>query len=484
MYWGEFVKQYEFAQHVNHVFPRTARAADSRPYGAGWSRIPAKQHSVWAAFGRPRFDSAWHMMRKRKAFAARLLCTLLCAALLGALSPAALAAVSESEIEALRAKRDMIRAQRDEKQAEIDWLQSNAVDILVQKRALDERNMYTMQQINLNNEEIALYDQMIAEKQQEVLNAQAREQSQLDRYRARVRAMEENGTLNYLALILKANNLGELLTAMDDAGEIMQRDRELEDDYIQARERTEELKGEYEAYRSEINGKQDELRREQEKLEQEIDEANQLLTGLYEDYTNRQAEIAEIEAQEDATTEALNALVAKLEAERAAEAAAAAAAAAQNGGGGQSSGGTIANSTGFFIFPVASYSYISSRFGERIHPITGELKNHNGMDIASNMGTAVYAADGGRVVLAEWYGGYGNCIMIEHANGYKTLYGHLSTIGVSEGQTVSQGETIGQVGSTGNSTGPHLHFEVYINGSRVDPELFYSGLNISADAGV
>lgn len=419
------------------------------------------------------------------AHAKRTLCVLLCGALLAALPAGAFAGVSESEIQALREKRDLIRAQREEKQAAIDWLQSNAVDILVQKRALDERNMYTMQQIDLNNQEIALYDKMIAEKEQEVLDAQKLEEEQLDRYRARVRAMEENGTLNYLALILKANDLGEMLTAMDDVGEIMQRDRELEDNYIRARENTEALKSEYEAYRREVNGKQDALREEQEKLELEIEEANELLTGLYEDYTNRQAEIAEIEAQEDATTEALNALVAKLEAERAAEEAARREA-ENSGGGGDSGGGGggAAYSTGFFIFPVASYTYISSRFGERIHPITGELKHHNGMDIASNMGTAVYAADGGKIVLAEWYGGYGNCIMIEHGNGYKTLYGHLSTIGVAEGQYVSQGQTIGQVGSTGNSTGPHLHFEVYVNGTRVDPEMFYSGLNISPDAGV
>ena len=127
---------------------------------------------------------------------------------------------------------------------------------------------------------------------------------------------------------------------------------------------------------------------------------------------------------------------------------------------------------------MPGYYGITSEFGPRWGT------NHNGMDIAANSGTAVYAADGGRVVLAEWYGGYGNCIMIEHGNGYKTLYGHLSYIGVKDGQYVNQGDTIGQVGSTGNSTGPHLHFEVYSNGSRIDPEQFYSGLNISADAGV
>ncbi len=408
----------------------------------------------------------------------------LCAVLLAALlPPGALAEVSQAEIEALRAERDEIEKQREAKQAEIDALKEDAVGILVQKRALDERNMYTMQQIQLNEEEIALYDEMIADKEREVLDAQKLEEEQLERYRKRVRAMEENGTLNYLALILKSNDLGEMLTAMDDVGEIMQRDKALEDNYIKARENTEELKTEYEAYRKEVNGKQDALRQDQEKLQAEIDEADELLLGLHEDYMNRQVEIAEIQAQEDATNMAISILVAKLEAERAA-AAAAAAAAAGGGDGGSTGSGAAAYANGTFIFPVATYSYISSRFGERIHPITGELKNHNGMDIAANSGTAVYAADGGKVVLAEWYGGYGNCIMIEHGNGYKTLYGHLSYIGVKNGQYVNQGDTIGQVGSTGNSTGPHLHFEVYSNGSRIDPEQFYSGLNISADAGV
>ena len=413
-----------------------------------------------------------------------MLGAVLCAVLIAALlPPGALAEVSQAEIEALRAERDEIEKQREAKQAEIDALKEDAVGILVQKRALDERNMYTMQQIQLNEEEIALYDEMIADKEREVLDAQKLEEQQLERYRKRVRAMEENGTLNYLALILKSNDLGEMLTAMDDVGEIMQRDKALEDNYIKARENTEELKAEYEAYRKEVNGKQDALRQNQEKLQAEIDEADELLLGLHEDYMNRQAEIAEIQAQEDATNMAISILVAKLEAERAA-AAAAAAAAGGGGDGGSTGSGAAAYANGTFIFPVATYSYISSRFGERIHPITGELKNHNGMDIAANSGTAVYAADGGKVVLAEWYGGYGNCIMIEHGNGYKTLYGHLSYIGVKNGQYVNQGDTIGQVGSTGNSTGPHLHFEVYSNGSRIDPEQFYSGLNISADAGV
>lgn len=426
------------------------------------------------------------MKRKIRSLLALALCLTMMGTALCLSVPVNAYADKQDEINALRAQREAIEARRQEKQAVVDELEEQQAGVMEQKRALDERNTYTLQQIQLNNEEIALYDEMIVEKQKELLGAQTLEQEQLDRYRSRVRAMEENGTINYLAMILKSNNLGELLTAIDDIGEIMLSDKKLEDDYIEARENTEEVKAEYEAYRADINAKQDGLREEQAKLQMELDEASQLLLEIKDNLDSKQAEVDAIQAEEDATEAAIDRLVAELEAERAAAAAAEAArlAAERAAEGGSTSGSAgNANTTGYFIFPVASYVYISSRFGPRIHPITGELKNHNGMDIASNMGTTVYAADGGTVVLAEWYGGYGNCIMIDHGNGYKTLYGHLSYIGVSDGQSVKQGETIGQVGSTGNSTGPHLHFEVYLNGSRIDPEQFYSGLVISPDAG-
>ncbi len=112
---------------------------------------------------------------------------------------------------------------------------------------------------------------------------------------------------------------------------------------------------------------------------------------------------------------------------------------------------------------------VTSGFGYRIHPITGQYKLHTGVDINVGYGTPVYAADGGTVILAGWNGGYGNCIVISHGNGITTLYGHLSSIIVSSGQSVSQGQTIGYVGSTGNSTGPHLHWEVAVNGQQVNP---------------
>lgn len=400
--------------------------------------------------------------------------------------PVSAFAVTQDEIDALKAERDAITAQRQEKQAVVEQLEAEHASVVERKLAMDERNMYTLQQIELNSEEIAMYDEMIAAKAEELEEAIQLENEQLERYRVRVRAMEENGNYGFLALVLKANNLGELLTSMDDMGEIMESDRELEDAYIAARENTEAVKAEYEAVKAELEAKQEELRAEQKELEKDIDEANQIILELENDLENRQAEYDAIMALEDAANAEIEEMVAELERQRAEAAAAAAAAAAANGGGGGgSTGGGTATGTGSFTWPCPSCTYITSRFGLRVHPITGQEKTHTGMDIGASYGATIIAADGGTVTWAGDNGnGYGNYVMIDHGNGYKTLYGHMSSIAVSSGQSVSQGDTIGYVGSTGMSTGPHLHFEIWSGGSRIDPEQFFSGLTFSVDAGV
>ena len=318
------------------------------------------------------------MNRKIKTVLSLFLCVALCSGIVLESAPMQAAAVTQAEIDALKAKRDSIKAQRQEKQAVVEQLEEEKASVVEQKRAMDERNTYTLQQIQLNNDEIELYDRMISEKELEIVEAERLEGEQLERYRTRVRAMEENGNLNYFAMIFKANNLGEMLTAMDDIGEIMERDRDLQDAYIRARENTEEVKAEYEAYREEIEGLQDVLREEQKELEKDIEEATQLILDLEQDLENKQAEYAAISAEEDATNARIKELVAQLEAERAA------AAVVPNVGG----GGSSVSGTGTFVFPVASYVYISSRFGMRVHPITGQYKSHTGMDIA---GTSLLA---------------------------------------------------------------------------------------------
>lgn len=384
-------------------------------------------------------------------------------------------AASEAELDELKAERDALVKQRQQQQAVVNDLRARQASILALKQALDERNVYTQWQIELTKQEIALYDDMIADKNIEVAEAKTMELDQLERYRARVRAMEENGTTSFLAYLFNASDLGELLTAVDDIGEIMESDRALEEAYIAARENTEAVVAEYEAYKTDIVSKQDELRAEQEKLQAELDEATRLITDITANLADNAAVLEEFEqAEREAETNVANMVIA-LEKQRQAEAAAS--------GGGYSNGSTVVG-TGQFSWPVPSCTYLTSRFGLRVHPITGVTKSHTGIDIGAESGATIVAADGGTVVLAGVNSGYGNCVMIDHGNGYKTLYAHMSSIAVSNGQSVSKGDTVGYVGSTGLSTGPHCHYEVWKDGSRIDPEQFYSGLTYSANAGV
>ena len=153
----------------------------------------------------------------------------------------------------------------------------------------------------------------------------------------------------------------------------------------------------------------------------------------------------------EAESKALNSEIKRLQAEQAAK------------------NGTNTKAPGAYLWPCPSSHTITSNYGYRVHPVTGAKKLHSGMDIGASYGAAVVAAASGTVIMSKYYGGYGNCIIIDHGGGVSTLYGHMSSLVAKTGQKVSAGETIGKVGSTGVSTGNHLHFEVRINGSTVNP---------------
>ncbi len=202
----------------------------------------------------------------------------------------------------------------------------------------------------------------------------------------------------------------------------------------------------------------------------------QALATLEADRESAQQLVAQLEAESAEIERQLAEIARQEEERRQAEAAAAAAAAAQSGSSGSSGsagssgGGSVSPppaSSGRFQWPTAGS--IGSGFGYRIHPISGVRKLHAGVDIGAPTGQAIHAAESGTVVSAGWRGGYGNCVVINHGGGIATLYAHQSSMAVSSGQSVSRGQVIGYVGSTGYSTGPHLHFEVRVNGTPVDP---------------
>ena len=401
--------------------------------------------------------------RQRKILSA-LLAILMSVSLAVGVLPTQVFAVTQAEIDELQRKKEELEEKVKEKQSAVDELEKKQAGVLKQKKALDERNEYLYEQLSINTEQIALYDQLIAQKALEVDAAKAKELEQLERYRKRVRAMEENGNADFLAMLLNSNNLGEFLTAIDDIGEIMESDKLLEDAYIAARENTERVKADYEEFKAGLEVKKRELNDEKGEIESEIAEASQLIEKIKSDIDSNSEELEELLKAEEEAEDLIAKKIAELEEQkRLEEEANKIHQGEEGGGGGGIPGGGESIASGNFAWPCAC-TYITSRVGGRIHPISGVYKYHSGMDIGCQYGDAVWASDSGTVILAGENGGYGNCVMIDHGyvNGdnYYTLYGHLSSIAVSYGQTVSQGEYIGAVGSTGVSTGPHLHFEI------------------------
>ena len=408
----------------------------------------------------------------------------LTAVLVLTLAPSRALAVTQADIDAVEARRQELAAQKENIQAQIDELTANQVSAEEKKSALEERNRLTQEDLNAVLEQIQLYTQMIEEQGQKVDEAREREENQLALYRSRVRAMEENGgySVNVLGVMMNATNLSALLTTLTDIQGIMQRDRAVEDAYIAAREEYERVKAEYEATKRRFDAKQEDLEDKIEELQQQIRESAAVLSEISVSIEDARAAY---EAAAEAEVQAENEIAALIErraqeqrAAAAAQAAAAQAAAASAASGGESSGSTTAvkTSTGTLLWPVPGCYNVSSDYGERSDPFTGEERNHAGMDIDGygHEGDSIVAADGGTVVTSGYNDGYGNYVVIDHGNGMSTLYAHMSGTTVAAGTTVSQGDTIGMLGSTGRATGTHCHVEVFVDGSRVDPSDYLS----------
>ena len=362
-------------------------------------------------------------------------------------------AVSQSQIDALEAQRDDLKAEREEMQAGIDQLESEQADVMAKKTALDERNEVYRQEIELIEEQVELYATLVDQKAAEVEDAIAAENEQLAVYRRHVRAMEENGSFTYLAILFGSRSLGELLSNLDMIGEIMEADKRIYEQYGAAREETQAAQAEYEATLAELGAKQDELEAEKAELEEQIAEAEQLIAEYEAQLEVDRAAYEEQLAKEAALEADIQAMIAELERQEAMN--------------------SIV-STGTYIWPLPGYRP-GSAYGWRQHPIWGDMRFHAGEDIAAPSGTPILAADSGLATVIPNNGnGYGNYIMINHGGGRVTLYAHMSAFAISNGQSVTQGQVIGYVGSTGNSTGPHLHFETRVNGATTDPKSYFS----------
>lgn len=399
------------------------------------------------------------MMKTKKAVS--VICIILVLVLLGTLVFSAFSgafAVTQAEIDALKQQQEAINNKKAELNSQISDLQGQ-VDVAMElKLALDEQNEMTRQEIELIVEQIALYESLVEQKAVELEEARALEAEQKEALRVRMRKMEESGNLSYIAILFNATSFSDLLSRLDTVNMIMKRDKELEEAYIAAREHVEVVKAEYEATLADCEEKKVELEAKKAQLEREIEEAEQVIVALEADIEAFAAQLDQFEAESNAIGNTINQKEAELEQQRQE---------IINGGG------NVVVGTGVYTWPLPGIYPSSNTYGMRLHPILNVMRFHAGTDIGANTGTPILAADSGTVTIATMGSGYGNYVVISHGEGRTTLYAHMSAIGTSAGQNVTKGDVIGYVGSTGLSTGPHLHFEVRVNGVTTDPMSYF-----------
>ena len=421
---------------------------------------------------------------KNQKFFVRFLCVLL--AVLMVLSVLMMVipvrAVSETDIQLLKARRVELEKQLAEQDELIRSLTENKSLIIDRKAALDRRIELNRESIELMTEEIEAYETLIEEKEREVSEAQEAENTQAELFRKRVRAMEESGNNSYISFLFAADSVSDFLSRIGDIDDIMHADRKLEEDLRESRTRVEQLKKEYVQVRQEQSTVNEELTARKEQLDAQVAAACQLIAQLEENTDNAQAEYAAIEKAEAEAYAAEQQAIQQYAAEQYALRMAALAAQqqqqqSQNAGSAANASGAYAGS---FIWPVDS-TYISSGYGERSSPTAGASTYHQAVDISAAAGSPIYAAADGQVTVATYNNGLGNYVSIAHDGSTSTRYSHMTSYVVQPGDYVTQGQIIGYVGSTGIATGNHLDFAVTSNGQQVDPLQYYDTSALTFD---
>ena len=383
------------------------------------------------------------------------------ALLLGALPPQAEAATSaeiQKEIDALEEENAEIQAQIDAIQSQYDANYSDMESIVAQKAAIDQEITLLSEKIETTNEQISAYNQLIADIQDELDIAQEELMELSQQHRERIRAMEEQGKVTYWEVIFEANSFTDLLDRINMVEEINASDRKrieqmrIASDIVTANQLS------LESEKKSLEETRVQLLADEAALEEKRSESDELLYELEkkaEEYELLMAEseilqeelMQEIAAKEKELSEAkYDEYLAKLALQ-----------------------GENPPSSATWVSPVSGYT-LTSPFGMRLHPVLGYYRMHNGIDMACAQGTPIYATRAGKVTTASYQaGGAGYYVSINHLDGFASIYMHMTRYVVSAGQTVSQGQLIGYVGSTGMSTGPHLHFGISYAGTYVNP---------------
>lgn len=352
--------------------------------------------------------------------------------------------------------------------AEIDNAKKQAEDLKNKKSSAESEKNSLAKELETKVKEmedvekkISAKETEISKKEDELVQAKVDENTQYDSMKKRIKYMYENGNTHFIEILCDSKSIGEFLNNAEYINTISTYDRnmlvEFQDVVKEVEKQEENLQAEY----KELNTMQDDIVKKQESLTALINEKSAEIASLDSELTQTNSKIKKLE-------EAAAAAQRKQQEAAAAAAAAASSGSSSGSGGGSSyvpSNSVVVSGNGQFTNPCPGAS-ISSTFGYR--DFDGAF--HKGLDLAAAEGTPTYAAAAGTVIIAGWSSSAGNWVVIDHGNGLVTKYMHHSALAVSAGQTVAKGQQIGYVGNTGNSFGAHLHFQVEVNGSAVDPQ--------------
>jgi len=367
--------------------------------------------------------------------------------------------------DSIREKEEQIKQAEQEKEAlqsSLTNLQSVKKELETQKANLKEyvaqldNSLSEMEQNIVNlNQQISVKEEEIQQNELELEEALEREENQKENMIARIRIVYETGTPQFTELLLRASNFGDFLNKADYVEKVVAYDQRMLRDYMTIREYVELCRDELELEKQILDQAKYNMELEQRNLEDLIDQKSRDIISYETDINNKANAIREYEEE----IAAQNAEIAAFEAAIAEEKKKIIA----------SNGTVLTYDGGMFKFPLATYTRVSDDYGMRIHPTLGVEQFHNGVDFAAPKGTAIYAAYDGVVAAAAYSGSMGNYVMIDHGDGLYTVYMHASALYVEKGDIVVKGETIAAVGSTGRSTGNHLHFSVRLNGAYTSP---------------
>ena len=408
------------------------------------------------------------IQRKRPTKCRLVLGTVLALALMLSCFPTPAAASQKTE--KIQDELGNLKSENADIQAEIDAVRqqytaaSNQIqDLVNQKNAVDQEIALLHSQILNINEQVIAYGQLIADAQDD-LEEETRLLDELnEKHKARIRAMEEGGTVSYWEVLFQANSFTDFLDRMTMIEEIAAADTRRLDEIQQAADNLSSTQTRMQQELQELADAQEQLAESERLLAEKRTESDELLRSLAVQKEEFELLLDESEAKQDALMQEIAQKEKELANAQYEEKLAKLALQGQN-----------PPSSATWITPVSGYT-ISSAFGMRIHPVYKYQLMHNGIDMACAQGTPIYATRAGTVTTASYQaGGAGYYVSINHGDGFSSIYMHMTNYVVSSGQSVSAGQLIGYVGSTGVSTGPHLHFGVSYAGTYVNP-LAYIG---------